>query len=219
MIGIICMPSTHHVHRRPTNYIRWLESVGLHCIEIPYYANPTPYLQNCKGVVWIGGAIENKKYNDYRDSYMETILTSFNYAKSQNDRGKPFFIWGTCLGFEILYSISAGLSLRDALENREVDKALPIYFTRKQTALKRWFPLGFRKQMERPCLTHHHKYGFSKETPSITTVASQDGFIDIFEYNDYPFFGIAGHPERPFDELSENVSTHFALFLKHFPHG
>ena len=73
MIGVICMPSTNHKHLRPNNYINWLESGGGHCLEIPYYANPVPYLQNCKGVVWIGGAIENKKYEDYRDSYMKTL--------------------------------------------------------------------------------------------------------------------------------------------------
>lgn len=216
MIGLICMPSTNHKHRRPDNYIHWLESVGIHCIEIPYYANPIPYLQNCNGVVWIGGAIENKKYEDYRDAYMTNLWKSFQYAKTQNDEGKPFFIWGTCLGFEILYSFSVGLPLKEVLEKRIDDRPLPIYFTNHRTTLKKWFPLELRKKMEQPCLVHHHKYGISKESPFITTVASQDGYIDIFEYKDYPFYGIAGHPERPFDELSEKVSTHLALFLKNF---
>ena len=58
MIGIICMP----IHR-PTNYVQWLKSVGIPTIEIPYNASPIPYLVNCKGVVWIGGAIENKFYD------------------------------------------------------------------------------------------------------------------------------------------------------------
>ena len=216
MIGVICMPSTNHKHLRPNNYINWLESGGGHCLEIPYYANPVPYLQNCKGVVWIGGAIENKKYEDYRDSYMKTLEKSFDYAMKENDKGNPFFIWGTCLGFEILYAFSVGLPLKKVLEKRALDKPTPIYFTNKHTTLKRWFPLELRKKMEKPCLVHHHKYGVSKETPLITIVASQDGFIDIFEYKDYPFYGIAGHPERPFDELSEKVSIEMALFLKSF---
>lgn len=213
MIGIICMPSTNHKHLHPTNYINWIES---RCIEIPYYANPLPYLKKCKGVVWIGGAIENKKYEKYYERYMKTLEMSYEYAIKENDKGNPFFIWGTCLGFEILYAFSVGLPLRAVLEKRYVDKPLPIYFTTRQTTLKKWFPLELRKQMETPCLVHYHKYGVSKETPLITIVALQDGFIDIFEYKDYPFYGIAGHPERPFDELSKEVSTEMALFLESF---
>lgn len=211
MIGIICMPSTTQKPNHPTNYIQWLESVGVSCIEIPYDSNPIPYLQKCKGVVWIGGAIENKKYEAYRETYMNTLWTSFEYAKKTKD----FFIWGTCLGFEILYSFSIGLPLKQTLEKRKNLHPLPIYFTNRHTTLKRWFPLELRKQMElTPCLTHHHKYGVSKETPMITIVASQDGFIDMFEYKSYPFYGIAGHPERPFDDFSEKVSIQLALFLK-----
>jgi hypothetical protein len=143
---------------------------------------------------------------------MNTLWVSFEYAKKRKD----FFIWGTCLGFEILYAFSVGLSLKEVLEKRSVDQPLPIHFTKRHTTLKRWFPLELRKQLEQPCLVHHHKYGVSKATPLITVVAEQDGFIDIFEYKDYPFYGIAGHPERPFDALSEKVSTHLALFLKSF---
>jgi hypothetical protein len=210
MIGVICMPSTEHKPRHPINYIHWLESIGIKCLEIPYDSNPIPYLKKCKGVVWIGGAIENKKYDAYRETYMNTLRISFEYAKVHKD----FFIWGTCLGFEILYAFSIGLPLKQVLEKRSVDASLPIYFTTRQTTLKRWFPLELRKQMElSPCLVHHHKYGVSKETPMITTVAAQDGYIDIFEYKDYPFYGIAGHPERPFDSFSEKVSIHLALFL------
>jgi hypothetical protein len=212
MIGVICMPSTTQTPRHPVNYIHWLESVGAKCIEIPYGSNPIPYLKKCKGVVWIGGAIENKKYDEYRETYMNTLWTSYEYAKSHKD----FFIWGTCLGFEILYAFSVGLPLKEVLEKRRVEQPLPIYFTNRHTTLKRWFPLGLRKQMEQPCLVHNHKYGVSKENPLITIVAEQDGFIDIFEYKDYPFYGIAGHPERTFDALSEKVSMQFALFLKSF---
>jgi len=216
MIGIICMPSTSHRHLTPINYIKWVENVGCHCTEIPYYSNPVPYLKNCKGVIWIGGAIENKKYDHYRETYMNTLWKSYQYAKNENDQGNPFFIWGTCLGFEILYSFSIERPLKEVLEKRKVDEQLPIFFTNRQTTLKRWFPLEIRKKMEAPCLVHHHKYGISKETDLINTVASQDGYIDIFEYKKYPFYGISGHPERPFDELSEKVSIHFALFLKSF---
>jgi hypothetical protein len=217
MIGVICMPSINKKPIHPTNYIQWLESVGIHSIEIPYDSNPIPYLNKCKGVIWIGGAIENKKYDDYRETYMNTLWTSFEYAKIQTDQGKPFLIWGTCLGFEILYAFSIGLPLKEVLEKRINNNPLPIYFTNHKTTLKKWFPLELRKQMElAPCLVHHHKYGMTKETPFITIVAKQDGFIDMFEYKDYPFYGIAGHPERTFDDLSEKVSIHLVLFLKSF---
>jgi len=207
------MPSTNQKPRHPTNYIKWLESVGISSIEIQYDSNPIPYLKKCKGVVWIGGAIENKEYDAYREAYMNTLWASFEYAKTENDKGHPFLIWGTCLGFEILYAFSIGTPLKESLEKRSINRPLPIFFTNRQTTLKKWFPLELRKQMELPCLTHHHKYGVSKETALIKVVAKQDGFIDMFEYKDYPFYGIAGHPERPFDALSEKVSKHLAMFL------
>ena len=66
-----------------------------------------------------------------------------------------------------------------------------------------------------PCSEQHHTYGVDV-TPmkEIRILSTQDDYVNILKYKDYPFYGVMFHVERPFDDFSADVSLQFALFLK-----
>ena len=214
MIGIIKMPN-----QKSVNYTKWVESVGIVPVSIPYDLSKEELLtclDQVQGVLWTGGAIENKKYTKKQyDTYVDTLHICFETAKQYNKKGRHYPIWGTCQGFEFLVLFSTNSCLIKDLPKHEVSANLPITFT-TNSKIKRWFSESLRNEMaKRDCSTHHHKYGFDvKDMPNMTIVSIQNDFINSIEYKEYPFYGVQFHPERPFDVFSKKVSKQFALFLK-----
>jgi gamma-glutamyl hydrolase len=221
MIGIIEMPSVLKKRRIPTNYMKWVKSVGIIPVSIPYNL-PKEELLICldqvQGIMWTGGAIENKKYtkNQY-DTYTETLHLCYDAAKEYNHKGRHFPIWGTCQGFEFLVLFSTKKPcLINELPKHEVNTNLSITFSHSNSKIKEWFSESLREEMmKKDCATHHHTYGFDVvDMPTITIVSVENDFINCIEYKEYPFYGVQFHPERPFDLFSKKVSRQFALFLK-----
>ncbi len=210
MIAVIESPGNS-----PTNYMTWLESGGMIPVRIPYDLPKEELLlclQQVNGVVWTGGAIEKAKYDKERPIYLDTLYTTFEEAKKYNKR-LPYPIFGICQGLEILYLFRNGKPDTIDLPKHVASKNTPITFQGK-SALRDWFPM--RAEMaRRPCSEQHHTYGVDV-TPmkDIHILSTQDGYVNILKYKDYPFYGLMFHVERPFDAFSEKVSKQFALFLK-----
>ena len=217
-IGIIALPK----HPKIDNYIRWIESAGANAVILPYSITKKELIHQMKsiqGVIWTGGAIETDRYSEYqRMTYLTTLQRCFLLAKEYNDQGRPFPIWGSCLGFEMLVLMGEDLPLSqffDHIQRHERTGHNPVRFTSTDSRLKRIFPLNLRKVMARtPCVTHHHKLGFDiTPLPHIRIVSVDSGFINMIEYVKYPFYGVQFHPERPFSSLSEDISCRFSAFL------
>jgi len=213
MIAIIEMPGKKR--RIPHNYINWVESADMTPVSIPYDLSKKDLLtclEKVQGVLWTGGAIERSKYDDVRSQYIDTLYTTFEVAKRYNDAGRHYPIFGICQGFELLVLFRNGKNsdIR-SLPKYEADENTPITFT-GPSSLRDWFSTI---DTTMPCSTQHHVYGFDiKPMDGIRILSTQDKYVNIIEYKEYPFYGVHFHPERPFDAVSAKVSLHLALFLR-----
>jgi len=200
------------------NYMSWLESAGIIPVRIPYNIPKDDLLQclrRVNGVVWTGGAIEKSKYDKERPIYLDTLYTSFEEAKKyNNNKYMPYPIFGICQGLEMLYLFRNGKPITIDLPKHEANGASPISFQGK-SSLRDWFPM-LDEMARRPCAEQHHTYGISiQPMKAIRILSTQNDYVNILKYKDYPFYGVMFHPERPFDDFSADVSLQFALFLKH----
>jgi gamma-glutamyl hydrolase len=224
MIGIIAFPkinSTQSIY--PDRYVKWVELSGAKAFVIPYTISQTSLLQcleQLNGIVWTGGNIHSADYSDKQYStYMNTLRICFDIAKTYNEMGRYFPIWGTCLGFEILVLFGKKIKLQNIFQHLKPhlkNGKECISFTKSDTRLKKWFSADMRKKMETiPCSTHHHNYGFDEDSMQhVQHVSINTDFINAMEYKNYPFYGVQFHPEKPFDAFSREVSLQFSLFLK-----
>lgn len=223
MMAILEMPK-----QKSTHYINWLESVGIVPVCIPHTISKEDLLiclDQVQGILWTGGAIENKSHSPQEKKlYIDTLYTSFKVAKKYNDEGRHYPIWGTCQGFELLLLFRNGKHKAiHSLPHHHAVGEFPITFT-GNSSIRTWFGSLVEKMKTTPCATHNHKYGFDiKPMRDIHILSTQEEYINIMKYKDYPFYGVQFHPERPFDDFSKKVSKRFALFLKnllyHQSHG
>jgi GMP synthase-like glutamine amidotransferase len=91
----------------------------------------------------------------------------------------------------------------------------PFVFTEK-SRMKKWFPKSLRDEMaSNPCVQHHHLYGYEvQHIDGVRIVSVQDNYINAFEFECYPFYGVQFHPERPFSDMSLEVATAFSSFFQ-----
>ena len=221
MIAIIEMPSYVHPHTRrtPTKYIQWVESAGITPVCIPYDVNKKELLKcldKVQGVLWTGGDIDNSTYTkEQRNTYINTLYTTYEVAKKYNDNSRHYPIWGMCQGFELLVLFQHGKFYRKGLTKHEQDGKYPIHFF-QSTKMTDWFSKKMIDKMKTTkCVIQHHMLGFDIEDyPYLNIMSTQDDFINIIEYKRYPFYGVQFHLEKPFNLFSKKVSVEFALFLK-----
>ena len=212
MIAVIESPGNS-----PDNYVAWIESAGIIPVRIPYTIPKEDLLQclqRVDGVLWTGGAVEKSKYDKERPIYLDTLYTTFEAAKKyNNNKNIPYPIFGICQGLEMLYLFRDGKPETIDLPKRVASKNTPITFKGKSD-LRDWFSM--RPEMARtPCSEQHHTYGVDiKSMKEIRVLSTQDDYVNILKYKDYPFYGVMFHVERPFDAFSADVSLQFALFLK-----
>ena len=210
MIAVIESPGNS-----PDNYVAWLESVGIIPVRIPYTIPKEDLLhclQRVDGVVWAGGAVEKTKYDKERPIYLDTLYTTFEVAKKYN-KSAPYPIFGICQGLEMLYLFRDGKPTTIDLPKHIASGNTPITFKGK-SILRDWFSM--QPEIARtPCSEQHHTYGVDiQPMKEIRILSTQDDYVNILKYKDYPFYGVMFHVERPFDAFSANVSKEFALFLK-----
>lgn len=211
-IGIITCPG-QPIH----NYVNWVELSGANAVVIPYNVkNILTYLEPLHGILWTGGSIERKKYSSEYPTYIGNLYLCYQAIKQYNDNGRKFPIWGTCLGFELLVLFNLHPPSNHLFKYIQSHPVNAIHsLTMKKSRMKQWFSKTLLARMKTPCVVHHHKFGFDiTPFPHITIVSTDDNFINMIEYKDYPFYGVQFHPERPFDELSYQVSYEFSCFFK-----
>jgi len=103
VIGVLSTPddskSTFYI---AASYVKWLESAGARAIAIPFYASDDlieSIFYQVNGILFPGGA-------DYKDM-PDSARKIWKLAKTANDSGNHFPLWGTCLGFEFMVMLAA----------------------------------------------------------------------------------------------------------------
>jgi gamma-glutamyl hydrolase len=226
MIGIVsCPPSIESNCKSSyvyTSYIDWVSMSGEQSIIIPYTISESDLrslLNRVQGVIFTGGAIQNKQLHSSKQytQLINTLFFIYKYAIRENNKGNYYPIFGTCLGHEILLMFATNKeNLTESIHSHDKHGTFPLHLN-TQSNLGKWFTSNMRTKMKKtPCVTHSHKYGNDIESISgVTIVSTLDNFIDSIEFTEYPFYGVQFHPERPSTLFSVSVSLQFSLFFKH----
>ena len=221
-IGIIAHPHSNGDIQYPTNYVRWVRLSGAIPVVIPYNISSVHLYQQMhevNGLVFTGGDIETPKYTKTQyTEYVKTIQRCIRKAKQYNEHGVYFPIWGICLGFELLILLEEKKipDLFNDVEIREHYSSSSLQFTSEKSRLLSYFtPNEIRRFKKTQCVIHRHTYSFKKRTyPFLITTAVDDGYISMFEFKEYPFYGCQFHVEHPFNDASTYISYKLSMFLK-----
>ena len=221
----IPMTVTYHKNTHsylPSSYVKWIELNNARVIPIPY---DTPkgaldmILNQVNGVLFIGGQVDHGMISEEYTHFMETFKHIVNHAKKSNNQKNYFPLFAICLGFEVLgmmgdkvdtiinqFTTLKGLSDVDAHHyNSKLDFVAPksnfgkIFSHSEQDE--------FRKT---PCVFQNHSQAFVVAAPYmkkwnkywkvVATSKSKDKkpieYVSMYEYNNFPFYGVQFHPEK-----------------------
>jgi len=122
MIGVISQPLTDTMKGNSkflgktsyiyNTYIQWVESAGARAVPLLYdedFSITQDKISKLNGVLYCGGSADND------EPYISFGKQVFDLAKSINDAGTFFPVWGTCLGFEDLAQYAADASKDEIL--------------------------------------------------------------------------------------------------------
>ena len=149
-------PSCKGVSYIAASYVKYIESAGGRVVPIltTMSEEEIEYLfRSINGVLYPGGDATL-----FHSRYFDNAALFYRLAAKANAAGDFFPIWGTCLGFQALSSITAGervVSRSDA-----IDLTLPLNFTNDafHSRMLKDAPQGLTKKLSNEGLTYnfHH---------------------------------------------------------------
>ena len=164
------------------------------------------------------------------NQWTSNIMYIINYANKQNDKGNPFPIWSTCLGYEaIMYLFSNRRDNMTTLTKVNGQRGLPGNLTIKNSNSPLIKSLSAQELKEvttgKGLLWFHHTWAVTlktyQDTPSInnfwklvSTSVTEDGveFVSTVEAFNYPYFGTQYHPEKnSFEWRIDAIRTYNAV--------
>jgi len=222
-IGIISHPKEGtDTYDYPTNYANWVRMSGAIPVILPFHLSSIQLykeLHEIDGLVFTGGDIEKPKYTHQQyTTYIKTVQRCLRKAKEYNDHGVYFPVWGICLGFELMLLLETNPSISTLfqnVENHEHYAESTLQFT-SSSVLKSYFtPTEIKRFSRTRCVLHRHNYVFRRRAyPFVKTVAVDNGYISMFEFKEYPFYGCQFHVEHPYNDASLYISYKLSMFLK-----
>lgn len=110
VIGIYTQDSDYPGYENYTyiaaSYVKSIEMTGAQVVPIFYHyttAQLTEVLSQINGVVFPGGEMPI----DVRNQWTSNTKFILEYAMNENNKGNPYPIWATCLGYEALAVITS----------------------------------------------------------------------------------------------------------------
>ncbi|XP_077291262.1 gamma-glutamyl hydrolase A-like [Arctopsyche grandis] len=199
------------------SYVKYLESSGARVVPIfigrkkPYYED---IMNKINGVLFPGGSSSFKTSSGYADA--GDII--YKIAKSLNDKGQYFPLWGTCLGFELLVYLAANRKDFRASCN-SINQPLPLNF-KPDYQLSKMFkdsPSDITTKLSTQDITSNFHSFCVTEADLKTNNLDKDwtviainndlngfNFISAIESKKYPFYGVQFHPEKVMFEWQPN---------------
>eukprot|EP00903_Cladosiphon_okamuranus_P009483 g9037.t1 len=203
-------------------YVNWLASVGVRSLPIRYEATPAeikPILDGVNALLLPGG----------HPSITEGVRWAVQYAKSLNDGGDFFPVWGTCLGWEWMAESLAGdypvVTVGFDAENFTQPLGL-LPGAAKSRMLSGVSSELLVKMTTEPLATNAHHKGVAPEDMAksgldeifrvIAINADAKGvktYVSMAEAFDYPMYGLQWHPEKSqFDwGLDPDGTPHYVI--------
>lgn len=247
IIGILCFDIDfgirHHFGENNTfyisaGYVKWLESAGAKVV--PIWANRTEdyyrdIMSKVNGVLFPGGQFWFNDEENGKAAYSARKI--YDIAIEMNNNGNYFPIWGTCLGYQLLFYAASGGQTDSRKLTDLINANLPLKFQSNYRESKMFqnVPDDILKLMKNePVIYYNHKYvvtkkimenyGITNDWNIISTESSSNiEFSATSEHAKYPFYGVISHPEKiQFEDYPENiphtldairVSQYFANFF------
>ncbi|CAH1118688.1 unnamed protein product [Phaedon cochleariae] len=222
IIGIITQPMDNTVNQYQydtyiaASYVKFLELAGARVMPIwlnqttDYYRRVVKYTN---GVLFPGGSAPF----DTPGGYGEAAREIYKLAVEANDQGIYYPLWGTCLGFEVLPFAETGIDLRVSCLMEEVGIPLDFVPGFKDSRMYQEIPDHLVDILVEENVTfNYHELCFTRQSMyqhgalkwrTLSTNIDSNGlnFISSFEHEDYPFYGVQFHPEKPIFEFKEGV--------------
>jgi len=207
-------------------YVDWLEAAGIRVIAIPYNSSLARHMylaERLNGIQFPGGA-------SMPGDYWPTAVALFNKTVEWNQAGDPFFLWGTCMGFQVICSAAANdRSVITGPYGGMEPLMMALNFTSAQpssrlfgnatcpasllhTLATKNSTLNWHQDVVRPEQWETHPWMKELLTPlSTNTVPSGEAvFVSSVESPIANIFATQFHPERPPYEFSNDLIGHTA---------
>ena len=199
IIGILPIPidqkecGDSHIYY---NYIKWFKNHDIAYTIIP---------SDCDNVSHVDGLFlpGNKVDVDLNTVYHRFCKRMFRLAIRENERGRYFPVWGTCLGFEQMVAIvAADIGVLTRVDSEERRSAIKPYKSAPMSYLLQHIHIP--KQV-----TYNHHLAISLGTFERDAKLSRffrilgtsrdrnnKEYVATIEALHYPFYGVQWHPER-----------------------
>ncbi|XP_069773865.1 gamma-glutamyl hydrolase isoform X2 [Narcine bancroftii] len=171
-------------------YVKYLESAGCRVVPI--------------SILLPGGAVDLQT-----SSFAKIAKIFYDLASKAFDAGDYFPIWGTCLGLQILITLTAGKNLLIKTDTENI--ALPLNLTNAATSSKMFqnFPPDVYKALSaEPLAANFHHFSITVQTfleneklskfySILSSNTDRNGvqFVSTVEGIHYPFYCVQWHPE------------------------
>ncbi len=219
VIGILTQPHWSSNKKTPSyyiaaSYVKWIESGGAIAIPIPYDAEVDlihEIFGQINGILFPGGSAP----------LPDSVRDIWDLALESNRNGEYFPVWGTCLGFEYLISLTA-TGGEEALEIgfRSKNVSFPLIFPSEEDVINSNGIYSLQSQLyssdalresvstHNITMNNHHKgihpekfvenEGLTSFFRITSTNLDLDGkqFVSTIESNLYPIYGVQYHPEK-----------------------
>eukprot|EP00825_Cyclidium_porcatum_P017837 TRINITY_DN204_c0_g1_i7.p1 TRINITY_DN204_c0_g1~~TRINITY_DN204_c0_g1_i7.p1 ORF type:complete len:310 (+),score=33.01 TRINITY_DN204_c0_g1_i7:188-1117(+) len=187
--------------------IKYLEQSGVEVINLNYNSNSTTLdllFSKINGIFFPGGWV-----NITEDSqFYQNALYLFNKAKTANDNGDFFPVWGTCQGFELMHLFVSDFgNVLQPIED-DMDILHPIKIVTKgkvynelPSAVEQYVTSGSTVYFTHELAVYpqsYIQYPQLQKFYTITSLAQNDQgktYVASIEADDYPFYGTQFHAE------------------------
>lgn len=218
--------SMEDLSQYPITYLRFLREINIQTVSLPFYENIQNLissLDDLDGIMLTGGDTHFelslshqqgqkqffKVVRHEQSLYLQKIKMIVDYAKIRNDLGRPFEIYGICLGFEGLLLAESDFDLPLAKVDR-FDLNHHVIFVNNASKQEHGFDDDESSKLAQlDIMYYYHEWGFTTSdllsNPKLTKNYSIDAIYRTEVYGDcvamvthkrYPFTAVQFHPEK-----------------------
>ena len=209
------------------SYVDWVGTGGAMPVLIPYDLERSKLLnilENIDGMLFPGGAAILKKRADETkpSSYQDTADFVYRWSMEQNNKGRYFPIWATCLGWENLLISEAGKTSALECDLEDEHTSHSVEFTPELDRSDFYKEVGLDRtkavwKTNAMYYTHscgirassfHANSQLSAGFKLLGTSKNAKGveFVASVEHKKYPFWATQWHPEKNMFERAEAYS-------------
>ena len=162
------------------SYVKYIESAGARVVPVTTTMTKEEIediFNSVNGVLYPGGDAPV-----FHSKYYTNAEYFYNLALSANTKEDFFPVWGTCLGFEALASITAGKPVLSSSNSVDISLSLNLTCVAKESRMLRDAPEDLINKLSKDGLTYnYHSECVTPET--FTTTKALSDTYKILSYN------------------------------------